>query len=79
MYKKIYKHFIYELLMNFKLFLNIMVEILHKEIQSLHNFSFLKIVNIEPANKFKVFFERDALSAHKTSLVISFTSLTKME
>jgi hypothetical protein len=57
-----------------------MVEILHKEIQNLCNFSFLKIVNIELTNKVQSFLlERNALSARKTSLVISFTSLIGME
>jgi hypothetical protein len=42
-----------------------MVEMLPKEIQSLCNFSFLKIVKIEPANKVQInFLERDAFSAH---------------
>jgi hypothetical protein len=56
------------------------VEMLQKEIQSLCNISFLKIVKIEPANKVQSFLsERDALSACKTSLFISFTSLIRME
>jgi hypothetical protein len=43
-------------------------------------FFFLKIVKIEPPNKVQsVFSERNALSACKTSLCISFTSLIKME
>jgi hypothetical protein len=53
---------------------------LQKEIQSLCNFSFLKIVKIEPANKVQsIFSKRDPFSAHKTSLFISFTSLIGME
>jgi hypothetical protein len=69
-----------ELLTNFKFFIIPTVEMLQKEIQSLCNFSFLKIVKIEPANKVQSFFsERDAFSAHKTSLFISFTSLMGME
>jgi hypothetical protein len=40
-----------ELLTNFKFFSIPMVEMLHEEIQSVCNFSFLKIVKIEPANK----------------------------
>jgi hypothetical protein len=57
-----------------------MVEILLKEIQSLCNFSFLKIVKVEPANKVQIYFlEKDVFSARKTSLFISFTSLIKME
>jgi hypothetical protein len=40
-----------ELLTNFNVFSIPMVEMLQKEIQSLCNFSFLKIVKIEPANK----------------------------
>jgi hypothetical protein len=56
------------------------VEMLQKEMQSLCNFSFLKIVKIEPANKVQsCFLEWDAFSACKTSLFISFTSLIKME
>jgi hypothetical protein len=56
------------------------VEMLQKEIQSLCNFSFLKIVKIEPANKVQSFFsERDAFRARKTTLFISFTSLIGME
>jgi hypothetical protein len=50
-----------ELLMNFKWILKMlipMLEILQKEIQSLCNFSFLKIVKIEPANKVQSFFSR---------------------
>ena len=39
-----------------------------------------KIVKTEPANKVQSFFiERDAFSARKTSLFISFTSLIRME
>jgi hypothetical protein len=51
-----------ELLMNFKWILKMsipMVEILQKEIQSLCNFSFLKIVKIEPANKVQSFFQKE--------------------
>jgi hypothetical protein len=56
------------------------VEMLQKEIQSLCNFSFSRIVKIEPTNKVQSFFpKRDAFNAHKTSLVISFTSLIGME
>jgi hypothetical protein len=40
-----------ELLTNFKFFSIPTVEMLHKEIQRLCNFSFLKIVKIEPTNK----------------------------
>jgi hypothetical protein len=69
-----------ELLTNFYFFSIPMVEMLQKEIQSLCNFSFLKIVKIEPANKVQIFFpERDAFNARKTSLFISFTSLIGME
>jgi hypothetical protein len=50
------------------------VEMLQKEIQSLCNFSSLKIVKIEPANKVQSFFpERDAFIARKTTL--SYLSL----
>jgi hypothetical protein len=69
-----------ELLTNFKFFPIPIVKLLPKEIQSLCNFSFLKIVKIEPANKVQsVFFGRNALSARKTSLFISFTLLIRME
>jgi hypothetical protein len=69
-----------ELLTKFNLFFIPMVEMLQEEIQSLCNFSFLKIVKIEPANKVQSFFsERDPFSARKTSLSISFTSLIGME
>jgi hypothetical protein len=69
-----------ELLTNFKFFFIPTVEMLQKEIQSLCNFSFLKIVKIEPTNKVQSFFsKRDAFSAYKTSLFISFTSLMGME
>jgi hypothetical protein len=68
-----------ELLTNFKWILKMSiptVEMLQKEIQSLCNFSFLKIVKIEPTYKVQIIFlERDAFSARKTSLFISFTSL----
>jgi hypothetical protein len=67
-----------ELLINFKWIFKMSiptVEMLQKEIESLYNFSFLKIIKIEPANKVQSFFpERDSLSARKTTLFISFTS-----
>jgi hypothetical protein len=54
-----------ELLTNFNFFQIPTVEILQGEIQSICNFSFLKIVNIEPANKVQSFFsEKDPFSAH---------------
>jgi hypothetical protein len=69
-----------ELLTNFKIFLIPTVEMLKEEIRSLCNFSFLKIVKIEPANKVQSFFpERDPFGARKTSLFISITSLIGME
>jgi hypothetical protein len=69
-----------ELLMNFNFFLIPMLEMLQKEIQSLCNFIFLNIVKIEPANRVQIYFlERDAFSARKTSLFISFTSLIGIE
>jgi hypothetical protein len=69
-----------ELLTNFNFFTIPMVEMLLKEIQSLHNFSFLKIVRIEPTNKVQIYnSKRDAFSAYKTSLVISLTSIIGME
>jgi hypothetical protein len=47
-----------ELLTNFNAFFIPMVEMLKKEFQSLCNFSFLKIVKFEPANKVQsVFFK----------------------
>jgi hypothetical protein len=48
-----------ELLTNFKFFSIPTVEMLQKEIQSLCNFSFLKIVKIEPANKVQSFFQKE--------------------
>jgi hypothetical protein len=48
-----------ELLMNFKWIFKMSiptVRMLQKEIQSLFNFSFLKIVKIEPTNKVQRFF-----------------------
>jgi hypothetical protein len=72
-----------ELLMNFKWIFKMSiptVEMLQKKIQSLCNFSFLKIVKIEPANKVQSFFsERGAFRARKTTLFTSFTSLIRME
>jgi hypothetical protein len=69
-----------ELLMNFNFFSIPVVDLLPKEIQSLCNFIFLKIVKIEPTNKVQIYFlERDAFSARKTSFFISFTSLIGME
>jgi hypothetical protein len=69
-----------ELLTNFLFLLIPTMEMLQKEIQSLCNFSFLKIVKIEPANKVQsIFSKRDPFSACKTSLFISFTSLIGME
>jgi hypothetical protein len=68
-----------ELLTNLKWILKMSiakVEMLQKEIQSLCNFSFLKIVKIEAANKVQSFFRK---SARKTSLFISFTALIGME
>jgi hypothetical protein len=72
-----------ELLTNFKWIFKMSiptVEMLKTEIESLCNFFFLKIVKIEPTNKVQSFFpKRDAFSARKTSLFISFTSLIGME
>jgi hypothetical protein len=69
-----------ELLTNFNFFPIPTVEMLKEEIQSLYNFSFLKIVKIEPVNKIQSFFsERDSFSARKTLLFISITSLIGME
>jgi hypothetical protein len=48
-----------ELLMNFKWILKMSIptmEMLEKETQSLCNFSFLKIVKTEPANKVQSYF-----------------------
>jgi hypothetical protein len=38
---------------------NPMVEMLKKEIQSLCNFSFLKTIKIEPANKVQILFQKE--------------------
>jgi hypothetical protein len=48
-----------ELLTNFNFFSIPIVEMLQKEIQSQCNFSFLKIVKIEPANKVQSFFQKE--------------------
>jgi hypothetical protein len=51
-----------ELLTNFKWVLKMSIlttEMLQKGIQSLCNFSFLKIVKIEPTNKVQSFFQKD--------------------
>jgi hypothetical protein len=51
-----------ELLTNLKWILKIsipMVDMLQKEIQSLCNFSFLKIVKIEAANEVQRFFQKE--------------------
>jgi hypothetical protein len=45
-----------ELLTNFNFFSIPMVKMLQKEFQSLWNFSFLKIVKIEPTNKVQIYF-----------------------
>jgi hypothetical protein len=48
-----------ELLTNFKWIFKMLIpraEMLQKEIQSLCNFSFLKVVKIEPANEVQSFF-----------------------
>jgi hypothetical protein len=69
-----------ELLINFKKNLIPTVEMLLKEFQSLCNFSFLKIVKIESANKVQSFFsKKDPFDARKTSFLISFTSPIRME
>jgi hypothetical protein len=47
-----------ELLTNFDFFSIPMVEMLQEEIQSLCNFSSLKIIKIEPANKVNFFSSR---------------------
>jgi hypothetical protein len=47
-----------ELLTNLNFFSIPMVEMLQKEFQSLCNFSFLKIVKIEPTNKVQSFFSK---------------------
>jgi hypothetical protein len=48
-----------ELLMNFDFLLIPTVEMLHQEIQSLCNFSFLKIVKLSLQTRFKVFFQKE--------------------
>jgi hypothetical protein len=67
-----------ELQTNFNFFSIPMVEMLPKEILSLCNFSFLKIVLNDPANKVQIYFlERYAFIARKKTLFISFTSLSE--
>jgi hypothetical protein len=48
-----------ELLTKFNFFSIPTVQMLQEEIQSLCNFSFLKIVKIEPANKVQSFFQKE--------------------
>jgi hypothetical protein len=70
-----------KLLINFEFFFIPMVEMLQEEIQSLCNFSFLKIVKIELANKVQsIFLEKDPSSARKTSLfhIFHFTNWNGM-
>jgi hypothetical protein len=69
-----------ELLINYY-FLSIpTVEMLQKAIPHLCNFSVFKIVKLEPAKEVQSFFlESEAFIAHKSSLVISFTSLITIE
>ena len=70
-----------ELLTNFKFFFQFQQwKVLPKEIQSLCNILFLKLLKLSLQTRFKNFFiERDAFSVHKTSLFISFTSLIGVE
>jgi hypothetical protein len=69
-----------ELLMNFKVFLSQWWKCFLEEIRSLCDFSYLKVVKLEPAYKVQSFFsERDPFSARKTSLFISITLLIIME
>jgi hypothetical protein len=51
-----------ELLTNFNILFIPTVEMLQKEFQSLCNFSFLRIVKIEPANKVQSFFQKEISS-----------------
>jgi hypothetical protein len=48
-----------DLLTNFNFFSIPKVEMLQKEVQSLCNFSFLKIVKMEPTNKVQSFFLKE--------------------
>jgi hypothetical protein len=68
-----------ELPTNFNVFFIPMVEMLQKEFQSLCNFSFSKIVKIEPANKVQsLFLERNPFSARKTLHIFHFTNWNGM-
>jgi hypothetical protein len=51
------------------------VEMLKEEIQSLCNFSFLKIVKIEPANKVQSFFLQKEIPSMPVKLHFSYLSL----
>jgi hypothetical protein len=67
-----------ELLMNFKLIFKMSiptVEMLQKEIQSLCNFSFLKIVKIEPTNKGQSFFLQKEMPSMPVKQHFSYLSL----
>jgi hypothetical protein len=67
-----------ELPMNFKWIFKMsipMVEMLQKEIQSLCNFSFLKIVKIDPANKVQSFFLQKEMPSALVKQHFSYLSL----
>jgi hypothetical protein len=64
-----------ELLTNFNFFSIPTVEMLLKEIQSLCNFSFLKIVKIEPANKVQSFFFQKEIPSVPVKHHFSYISL----
>jgi hypothetical protein len=64
-----------ELLTNFNIFLIPTVEMLQKEFQSLCNFSFLKIVKIEPTNKVQSFFYQKEIPLMPIKHHFSYLSL----
>jgi hypothetical protein len=64
-----------ELLTNFNILLIPMVEMLQKEFQSVCNFSFLKIIKIEPATRFKVFFLQKEIPSVPVKHHFSYLSL----
>jgi hypothetical protein len=67
-----------ELLTNFKWILKMSiqtVEMLQKEIQSLCNSTFLKIVKIEPANKVQSFFLQNGMPSVPVKHHFSYLSL----
>jgi hypothetical protein len=67
-----------ELLTNFNFFTIPTMEMLQKKNQSPYNFSFLKIVKIEPANNVQSFFHNEMPSQNITFHIFHFTNWNGM-